>query len=256
MLVVTDAIVLHAFDYLETSRILRLLTREAGVQSVLAKGARRSRGRVGSAADLFAEGETQLYLKPSRELHTLASFDVTTSRASLALDMERFLAASAIAELALRLGSGEANPLLYKTVSDTFTALASATQSEAPTHALAGGWRILAASGFMPSLDHCATCHAALPLSTPLSFSPSAGGALCDSCAGLAPTSRRLPPAARDALRAWLQGECPEALSTPETRAHQRLLREFLAHHVPDDRPLRAFAVWESGLAGMSLPLG
>jgi len=29
--VVTDAIVLHSFDYLESSRILRLVTREVGV---------------------------------------------------------------------------------------------------------------------------------------------------------------------------------------------------------------------------------
>jgi len=44
-LLVTDAIVLHSFDYLESSRILRLLTREAGVRSVLARGARRSQRR-------------------------------------------------------------------------------------------------------------------------------------------------------------------------------------------------------------------
>ena len=44
-LLVTDAIVLHAFDYLESSRIIRLLTREAGVQSALARGARKSRGQ-------------------------------------------------------------------------------------------------------------------------------------------------------------------------------------------------------------------
>ena len=55
-LVETDAIVLHAFDYSETSRILRLATRDAGVQSVLARGARRYRSKVGTAVDLFAQG--------------------------------------------------------------------------------------------------------------------------------------------------------------------------------------------------------
>lgn len=249
MLVVTDAIVLHAFDYLETSRIFRLLTREAGVQSVLAKGARRSRGRIGSAVDLFAEGEAQLYLKPTRELQTLASFDVTTSRAALALDMDRFLAASVIAELALRLGSSDPNPLLYETVAGTFDALVSTALPEVASHALAGGWRAVAASGFTPALDQCATCHTPLPADMPLAFSPPAGGALCDRCARMAPASRRLPPAARDVLRVWLREELrPTALSAPEIRAHQRLLREFLAAHLPDDHVLRAFAVWESGL--------
>ena len=73
-LTVTQAIVLHAFDYLESSRIIRLLTREGGVQSVLARGARKSRGRYGSALDLFAEGTAQIYVKPNRELHNLSSF--------------------------------------------------------------------------------------------------------------------------------------------------------------------------------------
>ncbi|MFN7531060.1 MAG: DNA repair protein RecO, partial [Gemmatimonas sp.] len=56
----TDAIVLHVADYLESSRILRLVTREAGVQSVVARGARSSRKRFGSAVDLFAEGQAQI----------------------------------------------------------------------------------------------------------------------------------------------------------------------------------------------------
>ena len=41
-LVVSDALVLHVQDYLESSRIVRLATREHGVQSVLARGARRT----------------------------------------------------------------------------------------------------------------------------------------------------------------------------------------------------------------------
>ena len=78
-LLVTEAIVLHAFDYLESSRIIRLLTRDAGVQSVLARGARRSRGRDGSALDLFAEGSAQIYIKPNRDLHNLGGFELDLS---------------------------------------------------------------------------------------------------------------------------------------------------------------------------------
>jgi DNA repair protein RecO (recombination protein O) len=34
-------------------------------------------------------------------------------------------------------------------------------------------------------------------------------------------------------------------LGDAETRAHQRLLREFLAEHLTDGRPLRALEMWE-----------
>src|SRR5215210_7237392 len=101
-LLVTDAIVLHVFDYLESSRILRLSTRDAGVQSVLARGARRPKSRFGGALDLFAEGVAQIHTKPGRDLQTLAGFDVERSRPALAADLGRFTGAATIAELTLR----------------------------------------------------------------------------------------------------------------------------------------------------------
>ena len=79
-LLVTDAIVLHAFDYLESSRILRLVTRDGGLRSVLARGARRPKSRYGTALDLFAEGSAQLYIKPNRELHNLSAFEIVRAR--------------------------------------------------------------------------------------------------------------------------------------------------------------------------------
>src|SRR5580692_1871318 len=101
-IVETDAVVLHVFDYLETSRIYRLLTRDAGLQSVLARGARRPKSRFGRAVDLFAEGTAHLSVRPGRELQTLTAFDVTHSHQGLARDLDRFTAAAAIVELVLR----------------------------------------------------------------------------------------------------------------------------------------------------------
>jgi hypothetical protein len=44
-----------------------------------------------------------------------------------------------------------------------------------------------------------------------------------------------------------MQGRHEAQLTDADTRAHQRLLREFLCHHLHDGRSLRAFDVWESG---------
>jgi len=76
-------------------------------------------------------------------------------------------------------------------------------------------------------------------------FSHPAGGTLCERCGHLARSGRRLPPAARAALRAWLNGDEHSLTSADEGRAHQRLLREFLQEHLTEDRPLRAFDAWE-----------
>lgn len=243
-LLVTDAIVLHAFDYLESSRIIRLLTRDAGVQSVLARGARKSRGRYGSALDLFAEGSAQLYMKPNRELHNLADFEIARTRSELAEDVGRFTAASTIAELALRFAGEESNPQLYDTVADALDRIARSAPDHTIEDGLAGCWRIVSALGFTPELSSCALCHTPLRDADDATFSHLSGGIICPACSKLAPGGRRIPSTARAAIRRWLEGD-ESRLTDAEARSHQRLLREFLGAHITDDRPLRAFAVWE-----------
>lgn len=245
-LVATDAVVLHAFSYLESSRILRLATRDAGVVSVLAKGARRSSRRFGTAVDLFAEGQAQFYTKPGRELHTLAGFDVVRSRPDLAGDLGRFMAASAIAELTLRFAREETHPELYEILVRSLDQVASAEPSAAREAGLAGAWHLVAELGFAPTVETCASCHNAVSLDRAAVFSHPAGGTLCDACASLAGSVRRLPADARSTLAAWVMGEPASPGGEPAARAHQRLLREFLREHLTDGRPMRAFEAWEN----------
>ena len=244
-LLATDAIVLHAFDYLESSRILRLVTRDGGVRSALAKGARRSSRRFGSAVDLFAQGSAQLHAKPGRDLDTLSAFDVVVSRPLLAADLGRFAGASAIAELTLRFGRDAADAGLFDAVAGALDALTAAAPDAAITATLAAAWHIVAELGFAPTTDVCAECHAPLEPDATVMFSHRAGGALCARCGRLAPTGRKLPREARDALRHFVGGEALASLDDASARAHQRLLREFLAEHLTDGRPLRALELWE-----------
>ena len=244
-LVVTDAIVLHAFDYLESSRILKLVTREAGVRSVLARGARRSKRRFGAALDLFAQGTAELQMKPGRELDTLSAFDVGRARAQLASQMARFTGASALAELVLRFARDAADPGLFDAVAAGLDAIARAPADRVRDVTLAGAWSILTEMGVAPTIDACAECHDAVTGDGSVMFSHPAGGALCARCSHLARGGRMLPADARGALRDWLAGAEHPLNDANAIRAHQRLLREFVREHLADERPLRAFDVWE-----------
>jgi DNA repair protein RecO (recombination protein O) len=244
-LLATEAIVLHAFDYLESSRIIRLLTRDAGVQSTLARGARKSRGRYGTALDLFAEGSAQLYIKPNRELHNLAGFEISRTRSELAEDVGRFTAASTVAELALRFAGEEVNEQLYDTVSDALDRIAISPPDKTIEDGLAGCWRMVSVLGFTPELSSCALCHTPLRDADDATFSHASGGIVCPACSRLAPGGRKIPSSARITIRNWLETGESARLTDAEARSHQRLLREFLGAHLADDRPLRAFAVWE-----------
>lgn len=247
-LVATQAVVLHAFDYLESSRILRLATREAGVQSVLARGARRSRNRFG-VLDLFCEGTAQLHTKPGRDLQTLSGFEIARARPCLAADIGRFTGAAALAELMLRFARDDAQPSLYDALVAALDGLAAAPPTRSREATLGGAWRLVAQLGFAPSLDRCGSCDTEVGGAEVATFSHPAGGMLCARCARLHAGGRALPRAARDALRRWTAGgEAPEPFDDGTARAHQRLLREFLCEHVTDGKVLRAFEVWEEGL--------
>lgn len=241
---VTDAIVLHGMDYMETSRILRLATREGGVQSVLARGTRREKSRWGGTLDLFTEGVAQISIRPTRELQTLTTFEPTRPRPQLAMDLSRFTGASAIAEMTLRFAQEEVQPGVYETLSEALDGLAAAGPESTREVVLHAAWQLIGELGFAPALDQCAECHAALSEEALVRFSHRVGGALCERCARLAAPGRTLPPDARRALIGWMQGQ-HVMLDDAALRAHQRLLREFLQEHLADHRALRAFDVWE-----------
>lgn len=244
MLLATDAVVLHAFAYLESSRILRLATRDAGVVSVLARGARRPKNRFG-ALDLFTGGTAQLSVRPGRDLHTLTAFDAVRARFALGSDLARFTAATALAELALRFIGEVANPVAFDALAGALDDIAALPVERVDEATLAGAWRIVGELGFAPAVDECASCHRPLAAEESAPFSHGSGGVLCARCASLAPGGRPLPARARTALRRWTAGERYETAGAADVAAHQRLLRLFLQAHVADGRPLPAFDVWE-----------
>lgn len=243
----TDAVVLHSFDYRETSRIVRLATREVGVISVMARGTRRPKSTIGLGLDLFTTGAAQIAIHPTRDLHTLASFDATRSRPELAGTLARFGAATMLAELCLRFGSEDVQPSLFDLLVSGLETLVLAEGRSAIEAGLATGWRLVGDLGFAPELDSCARCHRPLEPEAAAEFAPRAGGVLCESCARLERGGRRLPASARATLQRWLAGERVVLEDALIERAHQRLLREFVEEHLTDGRPLRAFAAWEAG---------
>lgn len=250
MSLVTDAIVLHAFDYLETSRILRLATRDGGVMSVIARGARRSTRRFGSAMDLFAEGTATIAHKPGRDLHALESFDVRAGHASLGEDLDRFMSAAMLAELVMRTMSESDHGAAFGALAHAMERLQSRVGEAARIEGLACAWGLVAALGFAPTTDSCARCHAELPLDDDAWYSAPSGGVVCDACHGIARAGRRLPATPRHHLAAWLAGREATPHDPLELRAHVRLLREFVQRHLTDDAELRAFTAWAERFPG------
>jgi DNA repair protein RecO (recombination protein O) len=242
-LLVTEAIVLHAFDYLESSRIIRLVSRDAGMRSAIAKGARKSIRRFGGGLDLFAQGTAQLHTKPGRDLDILGAFEDVRPRNALGEDLDRFAGAEAIAEMVILFGRDGADEQLFNATEIAFDTLSQRSGFGATEATLAGAWQIIDALGFGPTLTECAECGSPIGEDAAATFSQAAGGVLCKRCKHLNAGGRMLPPTARHAIAGWIAGS-HTTISETDARAHQRLLREFLTYHLHDGRTMRAFDMW------------
>ena len=244
-LVSTPAVVLHAFRYGESSKIVRLATRELGVQSAIAKGALRPRSKFGARLALLSEGIAQIYAKPNRELHTLAEYDVVKQRTGLAGDIKRYAGASALAELVMRATPAEANPPLYDQFVDGLSALETVQPAAVDTACLSVIWQMVSALGFSPVLAECARDGRALPAGT-ARFSVSDGGFLCAACArGSQGATLKLEDRATLALLVEGDPNAPPPIAGRHAAAHRRLLARFVRQHLAEERDLKALTFWE-----------
>lgn len=236
-LVTVDAVILQGFAYSETSRILRLLTAAHGVQSVIAKGARRPRSRYGGILEPFTEGTATFYMKPNRDLHTLRDFELQRSRQGLGRDLIRFGAASLVAEIVLRTGSGQESPEVFGAVRAALADLETAPAGDVEVMALAHAWALVTTLGFGPSVERCVHCGTPLPSHRDLYFDYGAGGFLCGECGGGGGAGRVVPADARADFAGLVAGRIT---TLDRTAAHWQLLSRFLAYHLVDAGSLRS----------------
>lgn len=248
-LVTTRALVLQAFPYSETSKVLRLYTWDAGLRSVMAKGALRPKSRYGGVLEPFTEGQATFYLKEGRDLHTLGGFDLVRSRQALGRSLVGFAGASLLAEVVMRVGTEEPHPGLYRVLADAWDAIAGAdAEAGALAASLTGAWMLVALLGYEPQLDACVLCGRPVDADEPVRFDAGAGGVACTRCRA---AGRVLEPGSRAELAGMLRGEVPApGVGRPGT--HRALLRAFLEAQLAHDRPFRSLDLFLDAGAGVA----
>ena len=236
----TRAVILQAFAYSDTSKILRLLTPDYGVRSVMAKGAMRPKSRYGGLLEPFTEGDAQLFLKEGRDLHTLNGFDLVRGRQAIGRNLAAFAGASLLAELVLRFATEEPHPEIFAAVVAALDVAATSTPDTAPAEALASVWQIVALLGYEPQLRHCVVCGRAIAEDEPTRFDIDAGGVACTLCRR---EGRLVEPRARHSVEAMIHGRL-HVVDPADWSLHRALLRAFLTTHLVGDRPLRALELF------------
>ena len=240
-LVTTQATILKTYDYSETSKILRLLTRDHGLVSVIAKGARRPKSRFGGVLEPFTDGVATYYSKGGRDLHTLSAFELRKERQSLGRQLVRFAGAGLVTEIVLRAAPLAADDRLFVHLGRSLDRLVVDT-GDLEAAILEETWSLVNCLGFAPVVDRCGLCERVPEPNDEVYFDPGEGTVVCSRCRPRRPMSamRRLPPRARADL-AGLVGRTRENGRVRTGRLQRHLLQEFMAFHLTDDRPLRSF---------------
>jgi DNA repair protein RecO (recombination protein O) len=245
---ITPAIVLGSLRYGETSRIVRLATRDLGVLSAIAKGALRPKSRFGAALQLLSEGQAHLIASRSSDLHTLVAFDLTATHAGLAANLERFGAGSALAEVAARFIPPLANPACFDELRHDIALVELAPVDAVGVVALRALWRLIDELGLGPVLVRCARDGAPLPAGD-VAFSLRDGGFLCAGCARQGATTR-LGASDRADLEALVDpaSELP-VLDDRQGDAHRRLVLRWVREHLGDGS-MPALEAWAEPYGG------
>ncbi|MGD8497122.1 MAG: DNA repair protein RecO [Gemmatimonadales bacterium] len=232
-IVTTRSVVLQTYRYSDTSKILRLLTREHGPVSVIARGALRPKSRLSGVLEPFAEGSATIYLKPNRDLHTLSGFDLIRERQSLGADLSRFAGASVLCELVMRIAPRESDAPLFEFLVRSLDDLIEAPTERVRAVSAARIWQLVTLLGFGPSVTACVDCGRAPDLGRPARFDLGAGGIRCHRC----PAVGRFLPV--DEVHALVRLATGEPVVDPSP-AHLGLLADFIRWHAAEGSRIRS----------------
>lgn len=241
--VATPAIILATIRYGETSKVVRLATRDAGIQGAMAKGALRPRSRFGASLQVLSAGTAHYLARENRELHVLTGFDLSALHAGLAGGVERYAAALVLAELMLRLAPASGHAASFDALAHGIAMLDAIPGEAVESYAIRAAWLQLQALGVGPMLDRCAIDGAA-PDDGPLRFGVADGGMLCARCAA-GRVVTELPAESAAALRALASTRAGmPILDTRHAAAHRRLLGRWIQFHAGEAPALSALAFW------------
>jgi|WetSurMetagenome_2_1015567.scaffolds.fasta_scaffold40387_2 DNA repair protein RecO (recombination protein O) len=244
----TKAFVLKTLPYRESSGIFYLLTEQHGLVHGLAKGIRKKK----TGASFLERGfliETLIYLRPHRELHTLANIEMMEYYPRIRNDLVKGAVRDAAFETILASLSSEfPAPELFSLVGDFLSALSGRSgKFTALLWNFYGSFSQL--MGFGINGKHCVSCKNELPGVGNLYLLIEKGGFACDRCMDVKDHRKVFPIAALD----FFSGRSREpshdshpVMSIAEERRITRLFASYCQYHCDTKSDLKALKFLES----------
>jgi DNA repair protein RecO (recombination protein O) len=182
---VTPAIVLRAWPFGESDKIVSFLTESHGKLTGIAKGAKRSRKRFVNSLEPFSLVNLRFQDRAHSNLAFILAADLAVGFKHLLTSLEKISFASYLVEITDGLiGEREENRLVFQHLKGGLTQIDE--RSTSFSFLTSFELKLLKLAGYQPWLDSCRHCGRERRDQCPTwHFSPRDGGILCESCSRL-----------------------------------------------------------------------
>jgi DNA repair protein RecO (recombination protein O) len=224
----SEAIVLSRLDYGEADRILVVFTPTRGRLDVIAKGARKSKSRLGPSLDYFAR--VFLELARGRELDIVRSVETVDRFPYLSENLDAYGHASYFVELVKGLTQPREG---HRRVFDLLASSLTLLNEKVDPWVIARHFEmaLLYELGYRPELFQCVNCKRPI-LEKVNSFSAEMGGMLCPDCRNEDPASIPLSVNTQKYLR-LLEREGLAAAARFTPGLYQRMeIQQVTSHYI------------------------
>ena len=176
----TEALVLSARRYSESSKIVTLYTRSAGLLAVIAKGAMRPKSQYAGVLQPLGYLAVTIFVKEGRSLQTLSAAETVERFPVILKDLDRMTSALAIAELvSAAIVEPEPHHPTFEAILRSFRAL-NDPRTDPKLVELRFMILICDLLGYAIQFERCASCDELVePEGGRVSFSIEAGSPLC-----------------------------------------------------------------------------
>lgn len=246
MIVSTEAIVLHAMKYGDTSKIVTLYTRKFGKVSVIAKGVRTSKNKMGASLEPMAIVSAVFYKKQHRDLSLLSKCEIALPLKNLFADEEKLAAGLAVVELLSMAMHGEhEDEALFCTVVEAITEIDRAHGNPINVF-IAFIMNFIHRFGVRLTLERCVRCTLSMEnTSGNARVQLTEGTIVCALCAkegGLSgmPLSAQSVKSLLSLDRVALSQSTEVAMSVAERDESLEVLQVFMRCHIAGMKPLRS----------------
>lgn len=175
-LVKTEGIILGDTNYSESSKILKVLTKDYGIISIMSKGCRNLKSKLRGVSGILTYGNFHIYYK-EQGISTLVGVDVLNSFLTIQTDIEKISYASYFLDLTEQVLKHSENKEIYSLLIATLEKLNDKYSPQILANILE--LKYLEYLGIKPVLDCCSICGNQTSIVT---IDSTAGGYICKNC--------------------------------------------------------------------------